>query len=416
MIKKIACVIVLFVTINSIAQKNNISPYSFFGIGEINEAKSVSELNMGGIGGAQNSLYKIHFTNPASYASLRLTTYTVAGNNKYLTVNDGVEEQSGSQFNLSYLALGFPVGEKAGVVFGIQPNSNVGYSILDNVNDTETNLFFGEGGTNKVFLGFGHKLPHNTSIGVEGAFTFGNIEKRILNRREDIILASLYETNSDITGFSLKLGVQNTAKINDKLELKSGITVNLENNLKTNGTERFLSLLNVSDPSLVIVQDVLEERDFNSEVNSPLKTNLSVGIAHKKWYAGLEYSFQDPVVFKNNQLQSANIEFIKTSKIALGGFYTPKAESLTNYWQRITYRAGFYSRELGYKINNTEIKDFGMSFGLTLPSKRKLSDINLGFDIGQKGEEGNGLVKENYFNFRLSLSFTDKWFRKRKLN
>ena len=43
MIKNSAFFIVLFLTINSFAQKNNISPYSFFGIGDFNETKSISE-------------------------------------------------------------------------------------------------------------------------------------------------------------------------------------------------------------------------------------------------------------------------------------------------------------------------------------------------------------------------------------
>lgn len=416
MIKNSAFFIVLFLTINSFAQKNNISPYSFFGIGDFNETKSISEQNMGGIGGSQNSLYMLHFTNPASYASLRLTTYAIAGNNKYLTVNDGNEKQSSSAFNLSYLALGFPIGKKAGVVFGIQPNSKVGYSILNNVSNTETNLFLGEGGTNSVFLGYGHKLPFNINIGVEGKFTFGNIDRKILNRRDDVILASMHETISDITGYSVKVGVQNDIKINDKLNLKTGVTLHLENDLNLNGNERLFSLINTVDPSIIREKDVIFDKSFNSEINSPLKTVLNIGIGTNKWFAGIEYSLQDPIIFKNDVLQTTNVQFTESNKIAIGGFYTPKAESLTNYWQRITYRTGFYSKQLGLKINNTEIKDFGMSFGLTLPSKRKLSNINLGFDIGQKGETGNNLIKENYINFRLSLSFTDKWFKKRKLN
>ena len=416
MIKKIAFLVVLLFTLNSFAQKNNISPYSFFGIGETSTLKSINEENMGGIGGAQNNLYQLHFTNPASYASLRLTTYAIAGRNKYLTVEDNNEKQSTSAFSLSYLALGIPIGEKAGAVFGIQPNSKVGYSILNDVSDTQTNLFFGEGGTNRVFLGYGHKLPYNFSLGVEGAYVFGNTERKVLNRREGVYLASMHQTVSDITGFNLKAGIQNSSKITKNLTLKTGVTVHFENDLKTKGNEKLFSLLNVADPNLIVDKDEILNRDFNSEINTPLKTIINAGVGTNRWFAGAEYSFQDPILFKDDVLQNANIQFTTASKIAIGGFYTPKAESLTNYWQRITYRAGFYSKQLGLKINNTEINDFGMSFGLTLPSKRKLSNINFGFDIGQKGETKNNLVKENYINFRLSLSFTDKWFKKRKLN
>ncbi|MCF6350926.1 MAG: hypothetical protein L3J23_07860 [Flavobacteriaceae bacterium] len=416
MIKKLTFLTILFFTINSIAQKNNISPYSFFGIGESNETQSVSEANMGGIGGSLNSPYMLYFTNPASYASLRLTTYAFAGNNKYLIIDDGNESQGSSSFNLSYLALGFPVGKKAGVVFGAQPSTKVGYSILNTLDDTETNLFSGNGGTNRVFLGYGYQLPFNINLGIEGSYEFGNIQRRILNRRANVYLASMYETISNISGFSLKAGIQNDIKVNDKLNVKTGITLHIENDLKTRGSRRLYSLLNVIDPNLIIERDVVLNESFNSEINSPLKTIISAGIGTNRWFTGFEYSFQNPILFKNEVLQSPNVEFTASSRMSLGGFYTPRIESLTNYFQRITYRAGFYSKQLGLKINNTEIKDFGMSFGLTLPSKRKFSNINLGIDIGQRGEKRNNLIKENYINFRLNLSFTDKWFKKRKLN
>ena len=49
--------------------------------------------------------------------------------------------------------------------FGLKPTTTVGYSLLqqtfDGDNLTEINEFSGEGGTNRVFLGFGHKIGKN---------------------------------------------------------------------------------------------------------------------------------------------------------------------------------------------------------------------------------------------------------------
>ena len=67
-------------------------------------------------------------------------------------------------------------------------------------------------------------------------------------------------------------------------------------------------------------------------------------------------------------------------------------------------------------VNNTEVNDFGMSFGVGLPMGKQLSNVNLGFELGKRGELNNGLIKENYLNFRLSLTLNDKWFNKRKLD
>jgi hypothetical protein len=68
------------------------------------------------------------------------------------------------------------------------------------------------------------------------------------------------------------------------------------------------------------------------------------------------------------------------------------------------------------KIQNEDINEFGISFGVGLPMGRKFSNINIGFEYGSKGTTNSNLVKENFFNINLSLSFNDKWFQKRKID
>ena len=102
----------------------------------------------------------------------------------------------------------------------------------------------------------------------------------------------------------------------------------------------------------------------------------------------------------------------------------PKVNSISSYWDRVTYRAGLRFKKTGLLINNTgvannftEINDFGMSFGLGLPLRRQLSNVNIGVEYGKRGTLANNLIKENYFNFRISLSLNDvNWFVKRKIN
>ena len=117
-------------------------------------------------------------------------------------------------------------------------------------------------------------------------------------------------------------------------------------------------------------------------------------------------------VFDQNTVVSYN----KSNRISVGGFYLPKFNSISSYWSRITYRAGFNFKKTGLIVNNTEVNDFGMSFGVGLPMGKQLSNINVGFELGKRGELNNGLIKENYLNFRLSLTLNDKWFNKRKLD
>lgn len=99
--------------------------------------------------------------------------------------------------------------------------------------------------------------------------------------------------------------------------------------------------------------------------------------------------------------------------MAVGGFYLPQYNSFSNYWKRITYRAGLKYEKTGIVLNNTSIDDFGISFGLTLPVK-SFSNITFGAEYGQKGTTSQNLIKENYFNFKIGFTLNDKWFQKTK--
>ena len=425
MIKKITGVLFLLVSLHTLAQRNNTSPYSFFGIGDAADNKTAEEIAMGEIGGAFNSTFQLSLTNPASYAHLRFTNFALAGVNQALQINDGTNKDSGSNASLSYIALGFPIGDKAGLTFGLTPNTSVGYSLSQEFRNNAdeliaTNLFTGEGGTNKVFLGFGHMIGKNFSIGTEVSYIFGTVENRLLNRRNEASLATLFKSEIDIrsTSLAVKLGAQYKTKITEKLTLKTGAVVDLSNELSSNGNEYLISTLNIPNPTSNQHRDTTENNSIDIRFKNPLKTIISAGIGQEnKWYAGIEYAFQNALEFDDAlQENDATFMYDKSNRISLGGFYTPKFNSVTNYWQRLTYRAGLKYEQIGLVVNNTTINNFGISFGVGFPIGRQLSNLNLGFELGQRGEATNNLVKENYFNFRLGLSLSDRWFRKRKLD
>ncbi|REE80543.1 hypothetical protein BX611_2188 [Lutibacter oceani] len=426
MIKKIIVVLTLFVSIISFAQKNNASAYSFFGIGDKNNTNTVEQTSMGSIGVSLSDEFRLNLSNPASLSSLKFTTYSLAIENKNIWAKDGTDTQQGGTTYLSYLAMGVPLGENAGLSFGLLPNSSVGYSLISSIYDannelTEISAYNGEGGTNKVFLGFGIQVFKGFSVGFQGNYIFGKIENNITNQLKDVSLASKYETLSSIKGFTLNGGFQYKTKLNKNVNLHLGANFDLENELNTEDEEYIYS---VSLASGEIPRDTILNTKSEGMLKSPIKTSLGVGVGKdNKWFAGLDYSFQDALdpqgsIFNNY----TRIKYNKYSKISIGGFYTPKYTSITSYWERVTYRAGVKLEKTGLMVdglgNNsdfTAIDDFGISFGVGLPVSNQLSNLNLGFEFGKRGKIDKGLVQENYINFRLSFSLNDKWFKKREI-
>ena len=424
MIKKIVAFTILIISTFSFAQKTNSSPYSFFGIGDQAKIKSVEEIAMGQMGGVLNSEYQLSFTNPASYASLLWTTYVFAAGNKLNHIDDGTNKQSSSTAALTYIALGIPIKGNQGLAFGLQLNTAVGYSLLEsfyNEDDVlaETNLLSGDGGTNRIFLGYGYKTNFGVNLGAEVAYIFGGIDNSIVNRRLDVQLATKHQIDSYIKGYAVKLGAQYIKDISPQLKLKLGAAFELANDLNEKGDRYLYSIENNNaSEDFSIPRDTLVAENYKATIGSPLKSILSAGVGEdNKWFIGVEYTFQDAIQFNGPIYnESPTYNYTNSSAISLGGFYTPKFTSIASYWNRVTYRAGVNYKKLGLVVNDTPIDDYGMSFGLSLPMGLKISNINLGFELGRRGTTDNNLIKENYYNFRLSISLNDKWFSKRTIN
>jgi len=428
MIKKFAFLIALLSTLIGFSQINNTSPYSYFGIGDTNQQMTVAATSMGGINVAQSYFGELNFTNPAALTALQLTTFSIAGKLKVLQINNGSLIQNSSYTGLTSLALGVPFGKKGGLMVGLQPNSSVGYSISKEPDDTdeiiEKYIFSGNGGTNRFFGSFAYEVTKGLSLGVEGEYIFGNINNSIINIRKDISFHSKYQTISSLKGASVKLGAQYHYKLANDLVVKLGSTIKLKNELKATSEEYLYSFLYGPSATEIPKDTITSNIGLKGSIDRPTAVILGAGLGKSnQWNVGVEYETQvaisiDESVFKNNK-----IKYTSKSRYSLGGYYIPKNNSLTSYWQRVIYRAGIKYEKTGLAVNGvvgsgefTPINDFGISFGLGLPIGNQLSQVNLGLEYGNRGNTTNGLIKENYFNLRLSFNLTDKWFRKNKIN
>lgn len=429
MIKKIFIVLLFITSTTLLAQRTNSSPYSFFGIGERYSPRTVEQNSMGGIGVAYNHYKYLNFTNPAANAFLRQTTYSIGVLNTNLNVKTEDVTQNSVATSLNYLALGFPIGQRAGFSFGLQPISSVGYSLTNNTfNNTTGDLeaittFNGEGGVNRIYGSFGIKLTKELALGIEVDFKFGKTENSITNQRDDVPLATRYKEVYNLRGSAITFGTQYQKNLKDNVHIDAGATVTLGNDLSVSGNE-FLYSLTLGATGTEIPRDTITNNALDAKYKLPLKSIVGVGVGkYDKWYVGLEYENQEAIStagFFNNTNNAYRYE--SSNRFSLGGFYLPKINSISSYWDRITYRAGLRYEKMGLAVdgaglgtNFTSINDFGMSFGLGLPLKR-LSTVNLGFEYGKRGTTENNLIQENYFNFRLSLSLTDRWFVKRQID
>ncbi|QTD37108.1 hypothetical protein JL193_13430 [Polaribacter batillariae] len=429
MIRKILVVFLLITSTTLLAQKTSSSPYSFFGIGDEFSPKTVEQNSMGGIGVAYNHYKYLNFTNPAANAYLRYTTYAFGVLNNDLTIKSNGEKQKSTATSLSYIALGFPIGRNAGFSLGLQPVSSVGYSLVNNSLDNLTGniqaatFYEGDGGVNRIYGSFGMRIFKDFSVGIEADYRFGSIENSITNQIVNVSLATKYKEDNTIRGGSVTLGTQYQKILKKNLYLNAGATFKLGNDLRVSGNEYLYSLTRGANGG-DIPRDTLFSESLSGKYKMPLKSILGVGFGKfDKWYVGLEYENQDAIqVLGTLSNTNAAYRYEDSNSFSLGGYYLPKINSISSYWDRVTYRAGVRFEKTGLSVdgsgtnsNFTTINDFGMSFGLGLPLKQ-LSNVNLGVEFGKRGTTANNLIQENYVNFRLSLSLSESWFVKRKID
>ena len=72
------------------------------------------------------------------------------------------------------------LGEKGGLSFGLMPNTSVGYNLISREYDVDNEIlaataYKGQGGTSKVFLGFGYEVAKGLNLGIQGNYVFGKI-------------------------------------------------------------------------------------------------------------------------------------------------------------------------------------------------------------------------------------------------
>jgi hypothetical protein len=428
-------IVVFLISVYGYAQQGSSSPYSFYGIGSLKFKGTVENQSMGGISVFNDSIH-INLRNPAGYAGQNLKSfnnegrpvkYSVGGSQSQISLKGESASESSSTSSLDYLAIAIPLG-KFGAGFGLLPYTSVGYKLQSfSPEETLQYKYRGEGGINKVFLGFGYQLSNNLKIGVDASYNFGNITNTNTafgyNEQGEFLQYHTREINrSDLGGLSYNLGVIYTKLLKSNLQFTASGTYAPSINLKSTNQRNFSTVVvNLDTDQEVALNtidvDLGEIGLETTDLKIPSKTSFGFGFgAPRKWFAGVDYTFLKASQFSNRLLVVDNSTYEDASSISFGGFYIPEFDSFNRYWKRIVYRTGIRFENTGLKVNEQVIKEFGISFGVGLPVGRIFSNANLAVEFGKRGITSANLVRENFVNFQMSLSLNDRWFEKLKFN
>ncbi|WP_372947757.1 hypothetical protein [Mariniphaga sp.] len=405
---------------------NTSSPYSRFGLGDLQPYSFGRTAAMGGASLASRNNQQINTSNPASFTSVDslgfMFEFGVSG--KFANYSNDITSMNANDFNFRYFAMNFQITNWMATSLGLTPYSDVGYNVevTDEVENTGNILYryAGEGSLSKAYLGLAVDPVKNISVGANLNYMFG-----LLNRSAQTYFldAGDFYTNQRneslrIRDFNLSLGAQATIPL--KNEQRITLAAIVEN--KPTFT-RFYSDLNTKYIQIQVNNTTRADQDtikpFRTEEKGNLEFPLTYGF-------GISY-------VKNNSLE-INADYYRQgwsdvnlpgggsdvltdlNKFALGAEWIPDKFSIRSYLNRIAYRAGLKYENTYLEFDNQQINDFGISFGVGLPVYRSNSTINISAELGRRGTIQNNLVLENYAKLNLSVNLYDLWFIQRRFD
>lgn len=399
------------------------SPYSRYGLGDVNPGYNSYQASMGGAGyGVKDSL-RISTINPASYASIDSGSFLFNAGFNGLLINTTTSNQSGgsSYFNLSYLKFALPVTTWWRSGAGLMPYSTVGYNVntYDNIDSIGLVRFahLGDGGITRVYWGNSIKVTKKLAIGVNMSYLFGSVNFRREDLMVDLPYAFQYRiTNTaDVRSIYFDYGLQyNTNFGKDNLYF-FGLGLTYANQQKFTSSNSALAFTYTvgADGHEFIKDTLLNDEHGESEIVIPQKIGGGFSIGKRaKWMFVADATFDEWSKFEAFKLED---NLTNSIRVNLGGQY---------YIGKYAVNAGFRYNDSYLELNNTKINDYGITLGVSIPlrsiaSKRmgkpsSVSFVDLGFEFGRRGTTSNNLIQQDYFKFRLGINIKNTWFQRVK--
>jgi hypothetical protein len=392
------------------------SPYTNFGIGEINDFSLPHQSGMAGVGLALPNLYYINLKNPALLPYTLLTSFQVGLQSDVRTYNGGGPATTDATASISHMVFAVPVKSgKWGSAVSLLPYSSVNYDFLSrdiiaNSTDSVANFFEGEGGLSQVSWSNGFKVYKNLNLGFRASYVFGSITRRVNNLIEAADISSPFIINyEEMTSYSdvvLSVSMAHRIKVKEEVWFNYGVVYDLPGNLQGSRSET-LARLNQNQVEIVAIE-LAEDQSIAFDLPSSLSIGTSIE-RFNKMQVGLDVQFlrwSSEAVQEDNGLHNSY-------SIALGAQITPDYKDVNSYLKRVDYRFGFGVSQLPYLASGTEINEIGINFGASFPTK-SFSSLDMGFKLGTRGTITNNLIRENFAQVVFGLTINDRWFIKRR--
>lgn len=408
---------------------NAFSPYTMYGIGEINTPGTQSMRSMGGAGVAARMTGTINLLNPAGLSLVAQKSFTLdaslEGQNYYnaQTVDGSSKKSAYNSFNIRSFAILLPLAKNLGFSVSVNPYSSVGYRVTyDHPFDANDPVwgnvgrinysYAGEGDVTEVKAGIGYELFKNFSIGAALQYYWGDIDRSFVMTPVSITGDGTFnpvigESEYAVSRFKAQVGVQWNAILTARRILTLGAAYDFGGDLRPKASHRIYG----NDVFNTTVQD------DSGRLPLALPRRLTVGACYQttKWVVMLDYLFEN--WSRDNVSEQTGIDgttgtsmpvaYTDTHTLKAGFEYTPARFDARRVWRRWSYRAGLRAGTHNRTYGGHRLQEYAVTAGIGIPVKfRSVTAVDIGIEYGMRGmnlSKSLGLIRQQYFKFGVGF-------------
>jgi len=383
--------------------QNMNSPYSIYGIGDIANRMYNRTSGMAGTGIATKASSDLIDNNPASISGLPKSFFLLHASAVGKTVQysgEGIDQtnRNSKDFWLKGITLAVKVNKFWASSIGFKQFSNVNYKFngtkaVIGDNETYSAEYTGDGGLNDYYWTNAVSLGKHFSVGIKSSIIAGGINQTetMQTKQQDYFGDPRFE-----------YGAIYSSVINKKWDLSLGGKFINKTRLSSERT------LSVTENNAVVVND-----DFikNDRFYLPQTYSMGISLVHnKKTSFAADYTYENWSPLK---ISGDGWQLVNSNRISAGMEISKHVQQWGQLVEKSYLQFGAFISNSYLQVHNTPVNEFGITAGMGGSFNSNLL-YALSIEGGKRGTTTAGLIKENFFQLTISLTYRDFLFSKGK--